>query len=146
MSGNDRIRHCELCKLNVYNLSDMSHNEAERLINTHEGRLCIRYVQRPDGKIMTRHCPKGEVVRGRKKLALVLVSAMAFAVASIASVVVPREKKEDWYQSTKANARKIEPFKSIIDKLDPQPAPHVMVGEIAAPMPTPSLKPTSSGP
>lgn len=141
MEGDDQVRYCSLCRLNVYNLSGMSREEAERFINTREGRLCIRYVQRPDGKIMTKHCPKGEAVRGRRKAALMLVSMMAFVAAGVASAVTPREKKEAWYQTTKENARKIEPFRTIIDRLAPQPS--VVVGKIC-PSPRPSV-PTGSG-
>src|SRR5215472_2919723 len=43
MSGDDRVRHCSECNLNVYNLSEMTRAEAERLILSHEGRLCARF-------------------------------------------------------------------------------------------------------
>jgi Carboxypeptidase regulatory-like domain len=59
MTGDDRVRHCGECKLSVYNLSDMTRAEGERLIATHEGRLCVRFYRRTDGTIMTRDCPKG---------------------------------------------------------------------------------------
>ncbi|MBX3120531.1 MAG: hypothetical protein KF784_15840 [Fimbriimonadaceae bacterium] len=139
MEGDDEVRYCGLCKLNVYNLSGMSREDAEHLVNTHEGRLCIRYVQRPDGKIMTKHCPQGEIVRGRRKFALVLVSSAAFLVASMASVMTPREQKESWYQSTKEKARKIPPFKAIIDKLDPEPT--VLTGQMVWEFPPHSTTP-----
>lgn len=67
MTGDERVRFCGLCQLNVYNLSGMSRTEAEDLIQTTEGRLCVRYFQRPDGTVITRDCPVGlQTLRKRK--------------------------------------------------------------------------------
>src|SRR5438128_589318 len=52
MSGDERVRHCADCKKNVYNLSDMTRDEAEQLIIEKEGKLCVRYFQRKDGTIL----------------------------------------------------------------------------------------------
>lgn len=59
MTGDDRVRHCHLCKMNVFNLSGMSREEAQRLLQGAEGRLCVRYYQRADGTVLTSDCPKG---------------------------------------------------------------------------------------
>ena len=59
MTGDERVRCCQECKLNVYNLSDMTRAEAERLIASREGRLCVRFYRRADGTILTRDCPRG---------------------------------------------------------------------------------------
>ena len=59
MQGDDRVRHCQECKLNVYSLSEMTRKDAERLIAKSEGRLCVRFYRRADGTILTRDCPKG---------------------------------------------------------------------------------------
>jgi hypothetical protein len=59
MFGNERVRFCAQCKLNVYNLSEMTKAEAEVLIARAEDRLCIRYYRRRDGSIMTQNCPVG---------------------------------------------------------------------------------------
>ena len=59
MIGNDRARFCGQCKLNVYNLSSMTREEAELLIGRTEGRLCVRYFRRADGSVMTKDCPVG---------------------------------------------------------------------------------------
>jgi hypothetical protein len=53
MFGDERVRFCGQCKLNVYNLSDMTKIEAERLVARADGRLCIRYYMRRDGSILT---------------------------------------------------------------------------------------------
>lgn len=59
MQGTDRIRFCNECKLNVYNLSAMSAKEAEKLIIEKEGKLCARFFRRTDGTILTENCPVG---------------------------------------------------------------------------------------
>ncbi len=59
MFGSDRKRFCGDCKLNVYNLSDMTRHEAENLILSSEGRLCVRFFRRADGTILTKNCPVG---------------------------------------------------------------------------------------
>lgn len=59
MYGDDRKRFCGDCKLNVYNLSGMTKDEAEALITNAEGRLCVRYYKRADGSVITADCPVG---------------------------------------------------------------------------------------
>ncbi len=59
MYGNDRKRFCAECKLNVYNLSDMSRDQAEGFLMASEGRVCVRYFRRADGTVLTRNCPVG---------------------------------------------------------------------------------------
>ncbi|HEY6251733.1 MAG TPA: carboxypeptidase-like regulatory domain-containing protein [Candidatus Angelobacter sp.] len=78
MSGDDRVRHCQECKLNVYNLSAMSRREAEELIARREGRLCVRFYQRADGTVLTRDCPVGfrRLVRKVSRFAGTALSAL----------------------------------------------------------------------
>ncbi|MGB8509886.1 MAG: hypothetical protein WCD76_16010 [Pyrinomonadaceae bacterium] len=59
MSGDERVRFCAQCSLNVYNLSGMSRREAETLIMSAEGRLCVRFYRRADGTVLTKNCPVG---------------------------------------------------------------------------------------
>ena len=59
MYGNERKRFCGDCKLNVYNLSDMTRQEAENLLLNSEGRLCVRFFRRADGTVLTKNCPVG---------------------------------------------------------------------------------------
>lgn len=59
MTGDERIRFCGSCKLNVYNLSAMKEDEAVQLVREKEGKLCVRFFRRPDGTILTQDCPTG---------------------------------------------------------------------------------------
>src|SRR5215204_4694588 len=77
MYGDERKRFCGECKLNVYNLSDMSRDEAERLLANAEGRLCVRFYRRRDGTVITKDCPVGWRAIKRR------VSRIAVAIPSI---------------------------------------------------------------
>jgi hypothetical protein len=80
MLGDERVRFCGQCRLNVYNLSDMSKAEAESLISRTEGRLCVRYYRRRDGSILTNNCPVG--LRAIKRRVSRIASATFSAVLS----------------------------------------------------------------
>lgn len=80
MIGDDRARFCGQCRLNVYNLSGMTREEAERLISSREGRLCVRYYRRADGTILTENCPVG--LRAIKKRLARVSKAIASTVLS----------------------------------------------------------------
>lgn len=59
MFGDNRKRFCGDCKLNVYNLSDMSQIEAESFLLNSEGRVCVKFFKRADGTVLTKDCPVG---------------------------------------------------------------------------------------
>lgn len=59
MSGDERTRHCGLCSLNVYNVSELTATEVEHLIENREVRVCIRMYRRADGTVLTKDCPIG---------------------------------------------------------------------------------------
>lgn len=48
MTGNEQVRFCEHCNLSVHNLSEMTRQQAVRLVQNSNGRLCVRYVRRPE--------------------------------------------------------------------------------------------------
>ncbi len=56
MRGDDRVRRCDLCQLNVYNLSSFHRVEALELLEQTEGRVCLRLYQRADGTVITADC------------------------------------------------------------------------------------------
>lgn len=81
MDGDDQMRHCQHCKLNVFNLSEMSREEAEALIREkHGGRLCVRFYQRADGTVMTKDCPVGRRRERNRKLRWVAGIAAVLAL------------------------------------------------------------------
>jgi hypothetical protein len=80
MRGDERVRFCDQCSLNVYNLSGMTRREAEALLTQAEGRLCVRFYRRRDGTILTNNCPVG--LRALKRRASKVASATLSAVVS----------------------------------------------------------------
>ncbi|MCW5834703.1 MAG: hypothetical protein KIS78_20030 [Labilithrix sp.] len=86
MLGDERVRFCLSCSKNVYNLSAMPREDAERLLRERAGaELCVRFYQRADGTILTEDCPVGVKKKRRKKIALAVAGAgaMAFAATSM---------------------------------------------------------------
>jgi hypothetical protein len=59
MRGNAQVRFCDLCSLNVYNISEMTETEVQSLILSSEGRICGKIYKRTDGTVITRDCPVG---------------------------------------------------------------------------------------
>ena len=59
MQGDDRVRHCDACNLNVYNLAAFTKAEIRALVASRKGRLCGRIYQRGDGTVLTQNCPVG---------------------------------------------------------------------------------------
>ena len=85
MFGDERTRFCAQCKLNVYNLSDMTTTEAERLIAQADGRLCVRYYMRRDGSILTNNCPVG-LRKIKRRLSRVATAIGSTVVSFLAGV------------------------------------------------------------
>ncbi|MBA3993799.1 MAG: hypothetical protein C0469_09755 [Cyanobacteria bacterium DS2.3.42] len=85
MEGDERTRFCGQCKLNVYNIAEMSTKEAATLIRGNEGRLCLRLYKRKDGTIITDNCPVGlRKIRDRMKRCAAAV-IMSFAWVGLLS-------------------------------------------------------------
>ncbi|MBX3288821.1 MAG: hypothetical protein KF855_05685 [Acidobacteria bacterium] len=125
MYGNDRKRLCGECKLNVYNLSGMTKDEAEGLIMQSEGRLCVRFYQRSDGTVITKDCPVG-LAKVRQKMTRFAVAACSLVLtffAGIASFMALRDSR-DCGTGCYGNL-----FVRIKDKIDPP----VVMGAIPMP-------------
>lgn len=75
MVGDDRARHCGSCDKDVFNLSNMTREEAEALIVEKAGKLCARYYQRHDGTILLKDCSVG--IGARRKRRIIAAGAMA---------------------------------------------------------------------
>ena len=57
MDGNDRVRFCDRCKKNVYNIVSMTEAEAVALIDNAGEEICGRIFRRDDGTVVTSDCP-----------------------------------------------------------------------------------------
>jgi hypothetical protein len=86
MSGDDQSRFCGRCAQFVYNLSEMTREEAEALIMETEGKMCVRFYRRADGTMLTKDCAVGaRAGPGLGKLRR-SVAALVFAILSLATV------------------------------------------------------------
>ena len=82
MKGDERVRHCQRCDHDVYNISEMTEAEVQALIVRTEGKFCARLYRRTDNRVMTKDCPKGVAATRRRG-----VLALAAAGASMACVL-----------------------------------------------------------
>jgi hypothetical protein len=79
MVGNERVRYCTQCKLDVYNFSELTRAQIEEIVAQREGRLCARLYQRSDGTMMTRNCPA--------RFRVVMQQVSRFASAALAAAM-----------------------------------------------------------
>jgi uncharacterized lipoprotein NlpE involved in copper resistance len=83
MAGDDRVRHCAECNLNVYNFAELTRAEIDDLVATREGRLCARLYRRADGTLITKDCPVGFQMKVSR------VSRIAGAALTAAMTAIP---------------------------------------------------------
>jgi hypothetical protein len=84
MAGDERVRHCTLCSLNVYNFAEMTRDEVRDLLVRTEGRVCARLYRRADGTVLTRDCPTG--LRALRRRASRVAAALITALLSLPSL------------------------------------------------------------
>ena len=123
MKGDERMRFCGQCRLNVYNLSEMSRKEAEALLQCSSGRVCVRLYRRPDGKVLTRSC---RVVRGLRRartaaLSLVATVVMGFVAWASGAAAVGLNRGEGAEQ-----IKQRQPFRTVCSWFE---TPTVIVGQ-----------------
>ena len=140
MEGDDRVRFCKHCSLNVYNLSDMSAKEAAVLIEETEGRLCIGYYMRADGSIITRDCPVG-LRRIRKRMAWIAATAAAVLCFTFNVMASMGGRPRVAYSSI----RWLKPFCQIANMLDPPSIRGMVAGRISTPQRIPQQGPRIVG-
>ena len=129
MDGDERMRRCGECKLNVYNLSQMTRKEAVHMIREKEDRLCMRVYRRKDGTVITSDCPTG--LRAAWKHAVKMFAVVGALLLFIMGGFLFANRKS-------INLRRIQPFTAILNWINPQAT--VEMGEPCRVLPTP--KPT----
>jgi hypothetical protein len=80
MEGDERTRFCSQCKLNVYNIAEMSTKDAAALVRKNEGKVCLKLYMRADGTVITDNCPVGlRKIRDRmKRVAVAVITSLAW--------------------------------------------------------------------
>ena len=123
MRGDDRVRFCKHCSLNVYNISGMTRADAEALVAEKEGRLCVRFYRREDGTVLTIDC-ENAWQRAAKRVRRLAGAAAAFAI---------------WAVVTPLGLSRLATADSSVDCSKPAtvqpPAPRALMGDIAIPQP-----------
>lgn len=120
MRGNERVRFCGECSMNVYNLSNMSKKDAEALILSAEGRLCVRFYSRSDGTILTKNCPVGLQALKRRVsgISRAIVSSVLSFFAGMAVLAGLETAQSSLHVTTEADLNLIAPV-----PLEEVPAP-----------------------
>lgn len=129
MRGDERVRHCASCQLNVFNVRELTTAEVEALLQRTNGRLCLRLYRRWDGTVLTRDCPVG-VQRARVRLAAALMTAAAFAGVLLLPLLrlgSPR-RDEDEYSTFQERVAELKwrayewpVIGAVLEELDPRP-------------------------
>lgn len=136
MEGDARRRHCGQCKLPVYNLAELTREQATELIAEHEGTLCVRLYRRADGTVLTRDCPVG-LRELRRRLARGVAAVVAMVAALAAGVVFGKSPSGSWSQGAYDRlSHWFEPPQMVMGSiciLPPTPAPPVPNGMPPAP-------------
>ncbi|MCU1228626.1 MAG: hypothetical protein JWO97_1510 [Acidobacteria bacterium] len=136
MAGDERVRHCTLCSLNVYNFREMKRDEIRALLDRTEGRVCARLYRRADGTLLTSDCPSGfQVLRQRMSRFAAAVTAAFFTVSAFASDGATCEKPRVRKHGSKvkftteqlATAQQAELTGVVLDESGRNPIPGVTV-------------------
>ena len=89
MAGDGPVRFCQHCRKNVYNLSEMPRDDAERLVCESAGSLCVRFYRSRGGEVLTLNYGR----RDRSKRGWrfwTMVGTLGAIMASAANALVTR--------------------------------------------------------
>jgi Carboxypeptidase regulatory-like domain len=106
MKGNDEVRFCSHCEKNVHDISAMTRTKAEKLIKNSNGKLCVRYVKNPNGKLITAP-PKLTQIKRRVAIAAgVLATSLTLSTLAY-SQGEPITSKTDSKQTEKPEGKNL---------------------------------------
>ena len=148
MQGDERVRFCARCSLNVFNIKELTEPEVRALFMKADGRVCGRVFQRRDGAVLTRDCPTGLAKLRKKALAgftlavSLLLAVVGFRFGSARSC--PTDQSQGWFArviesriiDARETLRETRTFGPIIEELFPAPMTMTAGAMIAMP-PTP---------
>ena len=125
MAGDDRVRHCPECNLDVYNFSAMTSAEIDRIVSHREGRVCARFYQRADGTMLTQDCPVG--VRAMLRRASRSAAALFAALVSVGPAMAQWAPKGFGNQLTQIQENRVCSLRLIIEDATSARIPHAHV-------------------
>ena len=137
MTGDDRVRHCEVCDLNVYNFAAMSEDEANELLASAEGRICGRLWRRFDGTIITADCPVG-LRAVRRKMVFMTARIVAATVALCSVLAFGRSRDvEPWQGPDSTYTQTKQRIETWLNNAPPPVPGRIALGGVCAPPPAP---------
>jgi hypothetical protein len=89
MFGKGPVRFCQHCRKNVYNLSEMPRDDAERLVCESAGSLCVRFYRSRSGQVLTLNYGHRDKPRHGWRF-WTLVGTLGAVMASAANALLPR--------------------------------------------------------
>jgi len=104
MTGSDTVRFCSHCAKDVHDLSAMTRQRAEKLVKDSNGKLCVRYVKTPQGKLLTAPPKFTQIKRQARIAAGALAASMALSTLAYAQGE-PVKPKENQAQSVKNKSK-----------------------------------------
>jgi len=149
MTGDERVRFCSQCSLHVYNLAQMTREEAEALLREREGRLCARVYRRRDGTVVTKDCPVG--VRKARRWLVTQVAGVSgvFGIFAVLAPMVRADKlrqSEAFQRLRHSRFGQAQPLAAVLKWIDPTPEEFsVTAGAIAWPAPVGPTAPSPRG-
>jgi hypothetical protein len=124
--ADDRVRNCGDCKKDVYNLTDMTRDEAEALIVATAGKLCVRYFQRHDGTILLADCVVGAKRRRRRKLVMIAGATALLATGGVAAYKKLAHQQEEEMVMGRMQVRETQEVTGQVQAEPAQPGHFVM--------------------
>jgi len=142
MSGSDKVRFCGLCEKNVYNLSAMTRDEAERLVRKKDGRMCVRLYQRHDGTVLTADCPVGVKRERLRQRVWARLSGLAASFGLVLGLAGGRARADLTFKNRQHPVAQNQPLPPQMLQggavAHPQPQPVKLMGKVAVePAPKP---------
>jgi len=96
MNGDELVRFCQSCEKDVYNLSAMPRSEARKLVARNAGKICVRYVRLPNGKVQTADTKLYKITRNASRLAAGVIGATLTlsAITQAQTTISPQTEKD----------------------------------------------------
>src|SRR5215203_4988417 len=104
MMGSDAVRFCSHCAKDVHDLSAMTRQRAEKLVKDSNGKICVRYVKTPQGKLLTAPPRFTQIKRQARVAAGALAASLALSTLAYAQGE-PVKLKENQAQSIKNKSK-----------------------------------------
>jgi hypothetical protein len=145
MRGDNCVRFCGHCSLNVYNIADMTDKEAESVLakGRNGERICARLYRRPDGTVMTDNCPRG--LRKIRNVSRWMHAKIVACFGLLLSLAIPAAQSEEQCASNAGEKDKQKAADKTSEKTTektsgaPKPnKPRPTMGAVRMPMPAPT--------